>query len=169
MIFIKIYYHLTAFIKYAVLLLLYGNKLSIGKRTTFRRNFSVIIGCSGRIIIGTDCFFNHDCSLSSRGKIEIGNGNLFGENVKFYDHNHKFAGDAPIKLQGYSVGKICIGNHCWIGSNVTFLKGANVGDGCVIGTGCIINDTIPPWTVVTTEQQKIYRPIKKEKICKIIN
>ena len=35
--------------------------------------------------------------------IEIGEGTIFGENVKIYDHNHKFADlKRSIKEQGFS-------------------------------------------------------------------
>lgn len=54
----------------------------------------------------------------------------------------------PIKEQGYSTGKVHIGSHCWIGSNVTILKGANIGDNCVIGAGCVINGEVPSGTII---------------------
>ena len=41
--------------------------------------------------------------------------------------------------QGYSKGPIKIGSDCWIGSNVTILKGVNIGDNVIIGAGSIID------------------------------
>lgn len=108
-----------------------------------------MIGKKGKIAIGNDCFFNHDCSLNSLEKIEIGKGCLFGENVKIYDHNHKFLDTSiPIKEQGYFMEKVCIGQHCWIGSNVVILKGTIIGDNCVVGAGCIVRGKVENGTVL---------------------
>lgn len=161
MLWIKAYYHIRAFWIKLFWKLIYGNRLRMGEKTTFRRNFTIAFEDTGVVTIGAGCFFNHDCSISCRGDVQIGNETLFGENVKIYDHNHRFAETGPIKEQGYSVGEIRIGNHCWIGSNVTFLKGAQVGDGCVIGTGCIINGPIPENTIVTTQPQYYVQPIER--------
>ena len=33
---------------------------------------------------------------------------------------------------------ISIGNDCWIGSNVIFLDGAVIGNGCVVAAGAVV-------------------------------
>lgn len=164
MIIFKIYFHLLAFFKKILLRIIYGKKISFGRTTTFRRRFDVAIEGNGEIIIGDRCFFNNGCSISGKGKITIGNDSIFGENVKFYDHNHCFSGSGPIKQQGYSVGEIQIGNCCWVGSNVTFLKGAKVGDHCVIGTGCVIDGEVPKQTLVTASRRFVFTPIVREEM-----
>lgn len=40
-----------------------------------------------------------------------------------------------------------IGNHCWIGSNVTILKETHIGDNCVIGAGLVISGKIKDGTL----------------------
>lgn len=74
---------------------------------------------------------------------------MFGENVKLYDHNHRFT-DKQInfKDQGFKVGSIKIGDNCWIGSNVTILCNVSIGDNVVIGANCLIYKSIPSNTVV---------------------
>lgn len=68
---------------------------------------------------------------------------MFGEGIRIYDRNHKFADFTRlIKKQGYSLGNVKIGKHCWIGSNVIILKGADIGDNCVIGAGCVVTEQI---------------------------
>lgn len=73
---------------------------------------------------------------------------MFGESVKVYDHNHRFADAKPIKEQGFSNGEVHIGNHCWIGSNIVILKGVNIHDNCVIGAGCVVSGDIPEGSIV---------------------
>lgn len=109
----------------------------------------MMIGENAIIKIGDDCFFNNDCSLNSLNSITIGNRTIFGENVKIYDHNHKYnKKNIPIKQQGYSVGQVVIGHDCWIGSNVVILKGAHIGDNCVIGAGVVISSKIEDGSLV---------------------
>lgn len=150
MIFLKSIYHLNCLIKKLIFLLCYGKKsFQFGRKLQFRKGFSLVIEKPGKVIIGNDCFFNNYCSVAAKNKILIGSGTIFGENVKIYDHNHKFNRfDIPIKNQGFSTGSVEIGNHCWIGSNVTILKGAKIGDNCVIGAGCVVNQNVPSGTIL---------------------
>lgn len=94
----------------------------------------------GKINIGEKVFFNHDCSLTCNGAgITIGDGTIFGEGVRIYDHNHQYKDTTrPIKEQGYTSAPVKIGRHCWIGSNVVVLKGVTIGDNCVVGVGVVI-------------------------------
>ncbi|MDU7065374.1 MAG: acyltransferase [Lactobacillus crispatus] len=145
----SIWYHGKALIKRLILICIYRNKLKIGSRTTWRRNFSVLINKNGKIKIGKNCFFNNDCSLVAMNGIDIGDGTLLGENVKIYDHNHKFnKTNISIKDQGFSVAPVIIGAHCWIGSNVVILKGTHIGNNVVVGAGCIISQDIQSNTIV---------------------
>lgn len=131
------------YIKKIFLKVLYGKKFVIGSGVTWRHRFNLLIENDGYVKIGNRCFFNNDCSISSNYKVVIGDECLFGENVKIYDHNHRFANpNLSIKDQGFSNGEVKIGNHCWVCSNVVILKGASIGDNCVIGAGCVISGIV---------------------------
>lgn len=147
--------------KKALFSMIYGKRLYYGKKFQFRKGFSLGIEDHGHIEIGDECFFNNYCSIVSQGNVRIGDGSIFGENVKIYDHNHRFNDlTKPIKVQGYSVGTVEIGKHCWIGSNVTILKGAKIGDNCVIGAGSVISGII--------ESGMIVKPSDKHEKIKVI-
>lgn len=143
MIILKIYLHLKAIVEYVFLKLLYGSSFKVGNSVTWRNNFSVMIAKTGKVIIGDNCFFNNGCSINANKLVCIREGTLFGENVKIYDHNHRFRdSNKSIKQQGFSNGEVIIGKHCWIGSNVVILKGSKIGDNCVIGAGCIVSGIV---------------------------
>ena len=115
----------------------------------------------GIIKIGENVYFNNFCSINSLCSIEIGDDCIFGENVRVYDHNHKFSKKTEkIMKQGYSKGPIKIGSDCWIGSNVTILKGVNIGDNVIIGAGSIIDKDIPSNFIVKPERNLV----KEERI-----
>ena len=85
--------------------------------------------------------------------IEIGNDSIFGENVHIYDHNHIYKDEnIPVNSQGFTYGEVRIGNNCWIGSNVTILKGVTIGNHSVIGAGCVVYKDVPENTVIVCEQ-----------------
>ena len=132
--------------------ILYGNKIKIGNKVSYRRGFKVKIEEIGTLSIGDYTSFNYNCSISCLRNVEIGEYCLIGENVKFYDHNHRFSDSTKrIIEQGFTVGSIRIGNNCWIGSNVTLLKGVTIGDNVVIGANCLINKSIPSNTIVKNQ------------------
>ena len=134
----------------------YGNRVEIGKHFSFRRGLSIRVKKTGKLKIGDDVFINNGGSLNSMNCITIGNNTIFGENVKIYDHNHKFSDKTKlISEQGYDIKPILIGENCWVGSNVIILPGVIIGSNCVIGAGCIIHHNIPDNTIVRNNQQLV--------------
>ena len=145
---LKVWYHFKTAIKKAVYKVIFREKLNIGKGTTWRDGFHIAIE-GGKIDIGKDCFFNHNCSVNSLQYVSIGDGTIFGENVHIYDHNHRFRSEEDsIKSQGYTVGETRIGSHCWLGTNVVVLKGVTIGDNCVIGAGVVVEEDVPDGIIV---------------------
>lgn len=122
--------------------------------------FSALDG--GRMTIGERVFVNRNCIFVCRENIEIGNHCSFGPNVCIYDHDHKF-GRSGI-TQGYKYGAVTIKDHCWIGANVTILRGSCIGEGCVIGAGCLIKQDIPPHSIVTMNGRIRIREILDEQM-----
>ena len=59
-----------------------------------------------QIEIGSQYFFNDDCSIAGMVCVQIGDGTIFDTNVWIYNRNHYFGGTKrPIKEQSYTVGK----------------------------------------------------------------
>lgn len=107
--------------------LIMGNHSSIGPYG--------YIGCSGKIVIGSNVMFGPKCSL-------------FAENHVFSDTN------SIIKSQGVKRKGIVIEDDCWIGSNVIILDGVTIGKGCVIGAGSLITKDIPAGSIVIDKRDK---------------
>lgn len=153
MIFFKLYYHVIAFLKFILFKIVYRNKVHFGANFTFRKGFSLDIGKKGRVEIGKNVFFNNWCSVCALESVKIGDGTIFGENVKIYDHNHICSNpNIPIKEQGYNSSPIHIGKHCWIASNVIILKGVTIGDNSIIGAGVIVYKDVPPNSKIVGKQ-----------------
>ena len=98
-----------------------GNCLSIGERCIFssRNHFSI---CEGKTIsFGNDCLTSADIHCRTTDSHTILNRN--GERINF-------------------ARDIIVGNHVWIGANVTLLKGAGIGNNCVVSYGSIVTRRI---------------------------
>lgn len=155
----KIYWHILAIIKIVIYKILFGKSVHIPLSTTFRERFNLTIVEGGKVDIGENVFFNHDCSITAAyNSISIDDGTIFGENVKIYCHNHRYQNTTiHIKRQGYTSAPISIGKNCWISSNVVILKGVTIGDNVVVGAGCIIYKDIPANTIVINKQELILK------------
>ena len=156
MVIIKLYFHFICIIKKLIYKLLYGSKFHFSWDLSFRKGFCLAIFGEGEVKIARNVFFNNYSSVSAMNYSSVGEGTIFGENVRLYDHNHIYLNpDIPIKQQGYTSAPIYIGKHCWIGSNVTILKGVTIGDNCVIGAGCVIHEDVPANSIVMNKQELI--------------
>lgn len=143
----------------------FGNNFSLDIKA---ENFLLIIGNSmfknygainirenGKLIIGSGVTFNSYCTISCLSQITIGNNTIFGSNVNIYDHNHEFRNsNILIKNQGYNSSPVFIGDNCWIGTNVTILKGVSIGSNSVIGTGVVVFKNVPENTVLINKQNQ---------------
>ena len=111
------------------------------------RNFENFHVSSGKLILHDGVFINNSCSFNCMERIEIGNGTMMGEGVRFYDHDHVYTAEKIEKWQ-WITAPIRVGRDCWIGSNVTILKGVTIGDNTIIGAGCLVRKDIPSNSVV---------------------
>jgi acetyltransferase-like isoleucine patch superfamily enzyme len=58
----------------------------------------------------------------------------------------------------FSRTRIVIGNHVWVGINVTVLKGVRVGDGAVIAAGSVVTKDVPAgWLVAGVPARPLRR------------
>lgn len=105
-----------------------GGKISIGASFI---NSNCKLRCADSIIIKDDCVISHDFTA-----------------MDFDGHTLNGADDRT---------GIVIGNHVWIGTRVTVLKGVTIGDGAVIAAGSIVNKNVPPHTLVGGIPAKILR------------
>lgn len=120
------------------------------------RNFENFRLPSGKLILHDGVFINNSCSFNCMERIEIGNGTMMGEGVRFYDHDHSYTAEKIEKWQ-WTTAPIRVGRDCWIGSNVTILKGVTIGDNTIIGAGCLVRNDIPANSVVYNDGHLIVK------------
>ena len=137
----------------------YGKALTMGNNLQFRRRFSIYMNHidTARLTIGDDVFFNEDCSISCLESVTIGNHCLFGENVRIYDHDHKFGPDGI--TDGFTSAPVVIGDNCWIGTGCIILKGVTIGEGCVIAAGTTVTKSVPAHSLMRDRIDLVVTPL----------
>lgn len=135
--------------------------ITIGKRFSTKKGFSLIVNKGAKLNIGEGVFFNNRCSINCLNSIEIGDNTIFGENVQLNDSNHQFKlNGIPFKEQEYSYGSIEIGSNCWIGSNVTILKNVTIGNNVVIGANTTVTKDISDNTLVYSPNKLVKKSLE---------
>lgn len=103
----------------------------------------------GGVLLGNNTSFDDGLYIGAAGIVEIGSDVIGGRDIKFHAQNHNFNDfDRLIRLQGVNSVGIKVGNNCWIGSNVVFLDGADVGNGCVVASGAVVTKKFPDNSVI---------------------
>lgn len=113
---------------------------------------------SGHIRLGKYTSIGEYAYLGGAGGLEIGNDCIVGQYLSCHPENHVYQNtELPIRLQGVSRKGIRIGNDCWIGSKVTIVDGAQVGNHCIIAAGSVVLGNIPDYAVIGGVPAKILK------------
>ena len=96
-----------------------NTKFNIGENTSIESLKYVTYNCGAECNIGKDC--------------------MIAGNVTLFNTDAHPIFDKDTKQIINKVKSIFIGNHCWLGMNVTVLKNSTIPDGCVIGWGSVFS------------------------------
>jgi acetyltransferase-like isoleucine patch superfamily enzyme len=123
-----------------------------------------LIRCSTAANVGAGIAFgaNSSCDAYSffgaGGFVSIGRNVIMGQHVAFHAEAHNFERtDIPIRAQGVTMKPITIEDDCWIGANATFLGGAYVAKGSIVGAGAVVNKTFPAFSIIAGVPAKIIK------------
>jgi maltose O-acetyltransferase len=101
-----------------------------------------------RIKIGSQNYFSRNVMIDACGRVEIGDENMFGPDIFITDSNHRYATAHGPKRAPMSVGRVVIGNRCWIGAKAVILKDVTLGDNCVVAAGSVVTRPVETGAVV---------------------
>lgn len=101
-----------------------------------------------RIVIGDGNYFNRNVMIDACGQVTIGDENMFGPDVYIADSNHAFGPEISPKSAPMRIGKVTVGNRCWIGARAVLLSNVRLGDGCVVAAGAVVTRSVAPGAVV---------------------
>lgn len=99
---------------------------------------------AGELTIGDMTYINPNTLIFVRENISIGSNCSISWNCQICDDDFHYVNGS----QNNKCEPIKIGNHVWIGSNVTILKGVNIGDNSIIGANSLVTKDVPPNSLV---------------------
>ncbi|MBX9136335.1 acyltransferase [Clostridium sp. K12(2020)] len=126
-------------------------KIIIKSFVFIRRNTTIRIDYSGKLIIGDKVFINDNCSINCIDRIEIGEYTKIGPGVSINDNDHNFRKTGNGRML---TGQVIIGKNVWIGANSVILRNTVIGDNAVIAAGSIVKGDIPANTVFVDKREK---------------
>lgn len=126
--------------------------LEIKKFFSIYYGADIILFNGAKLKLGSG-FFNSNIKIRCHERIEIGENVAISHDVTIMDSDaHEGLWD------GYEKTKpIKIGNHVWIGTRVTILKGVTIGDNAIIAAGSVVTKDVPNNTVVAGVPAKVIK------------
>lgn len=138
-----------------------GGEIRLAKHIHAKRN-TVFEAEGGILEVGEGCFFNNGCMMVAHDSIKIGDYTCFGPNVLVYDHDHRIDSGVNLHDSGYKTAPVVIGKNVWIGANSVILRGAYIGDNCVIGAGSVVKGEYAAGSVVIQKRAEEVTRKRKE-------
>jgi len=125
-----------------------GDNVSIGSYS--RLIISTSLNDLGKFIkLGNNVGLGEFAYLGGAGGLEIGDDCIIGQYLSCHPENHNYNDpDLEIRHQGVNRKGIKIGSNCWIGSKVTILDGVEIGSGCIIAAGSVVNRSFPDNSII---------------------
>ena len=113
---------------------------------------------TGYIVIGESSYIGTGTTLFGHVGLEIGDNVLMAQNITITPYSHLFSDPTKnIITQGGLQRKITIGRDSYLGMGVIVMYSADIGEGSVIGSGTLVNKTIPPYSVAVGHPARVIK------------
>lgn len=113
-----------------------------------------------QIFIGKHSMLNYGATLLDMGKIVIGDNVRIAPNCSIYTVYHPLGYRERADRVCYTED-VEIGDHTWIGGNVTILPGVHIGKRCVIGAGSLVTKNIPDDSLAYGSPCRVIRKLEE--------
>lgn len=115
-----------------------NSKLRVEKSFSVYYGGDIILFKNAKLSLGSG-FFNSNIKIRCTESISIGNDVAISHDVTIMDSDaHEILDEQYQKTL-----PVRIGNHVWIGTRVTILKGVTIGDDVIIAAGSVVTKDIP--------------------------
>lgn len=136
-----------------------GNHLRIGEGVTFKKGVIWFEDDGGSIDIGAGTTIeNAQLAVAENGrKLVIGNDCMISSNVRIATTDSHSVIDLSTNKRTNYGADVVVGNHVWIGYNVSVNKGCTVEDDCVIAGNSVVTKNVPHNVIVAGVPAKVVK------------
>lgn len=134
-----------------------GAQVEIGDRSWIRTELEPIhiaVFAGARLVLGADSWLS-GCHLSAKHALLCGRRTWIGPGCRVIDSDQHDL-DAEHKERG---APITIGDHVWISSDVTVLRGVQIGSHVVIGARSLVNRDVPDHSLAYGFPARVRGPV----------
>jgi acetyltransferase-like isoleucine patch superfamily enzyme len=121
-----------------------GGELNLGKNVRIALGGKFFI--NEKCIIGENTYIQPNANILVNTGLKIGSDCAISWNVQIIDDDMHTVIKDGIELNPRK--KIFIGDHVWIGTNVTILKGSIIGSNSIIAAGSVVSGEFPDNSLV---------------------
>jgi acetyltransferase-like isoleucine patch superfamily enzyme len=123
-----------------VRLTIYG-ELTIGDDVLLEDGCFIFVGPTGRVLLGNRVRIGRTSVVAAATRIEIGDDVVIAEHRTIRDSDHRLEPGMRRREATVPMAPVRIGSDCWLGVRV--LRGAELGDGVVVGANAVVRRAIP--------------------------
>lgn len=127
---------------------------SLKTKGSFSINYDgdIIVFKNGTLELGSG-FFNSSVKIRCKQYIKIGNNVAISHDVTIMDSDAHNIGYEEFEM----TKPIIIGDHVWIGTRATILKGVKIGNGAIVAAGSVVTKDVPANSIVAGVPAKVIK------------
>lgn len=120
----------------------------MGAHCSFDKDVEIVVYPGGHLELGDYVYLGHGSTIACAHAIRIGSDTLIGDLVSIRDMNHRRVPGVPLRLSGIETRAVTIGSNCWLGSKVTVVAGAEIGNDVSVAANSVVSGVVQDAMVV---------------------
>lgn len=128
--------------------------IKIGHSVSIGPGVNILVKDKAQLTIGSSTYFTSDMHVEAVNKIEIGEGCAISWGVTIIDDNHH---QLIPQSETQRPNEVKIGDHVWVGCNVTILTGTEIGKNSIVAAGSVVKGVFPDHVVIGGNPAKIIK------------
>jgi acetyltransferase-like isoleucine patch superfamily enzyme len=120
-------------------------RLAPGARLGLRSDVGTVrlVAFAGGCLELEEQAFLNGALVSAKAEVRVGRRSMIGPGSRVYDADqHDFDDAHPERVE-----PVHVGDHVWIASDVTVMRGVSIGDHCVVGARSVVTRSLPAHTL----------------------
>ena len=130
--------------------------IRIGDNVFIGRN-SILSCKNGDIVLGDRVNIGFNCEVFSGSRVAVGAGTLLAAYSYLIGGDHVAELDEDVVRSGSTSHGIEVGENCWFGAGAKVLDDVKIGAHSIIGTGAVVTQDIPEYSIAVGLPAKVIR------------